>query len=72
MRVYQAAMDTEIKIFQMSKSLMEAEESPVWLESAFHGDYISKEQADTLVEQYAKILGQLVTSESKPHQWSVC
>ena len=115
LRVYQAAMDTAMEIFHMSKSFpseeqfsitdqirrssrsvctnlaeawrkrrypkhfvskitdseMEAEETRVWLEFAFRCDYISKEQADTLDAQYDKILGQLGTIESKPHQWTI-
>ena len=115
LRVYQAAMDAAMRIFELSKrfpveerysltdqmrrasrsvcsnigeswrkrryraafisklsdSETEAEETRVWLEISWRCGYISQAEANSLDNEYDKILAQLVTMIDRPEPWLI-
>jgi four helix bundle protein len=58
-------------VSKITDSAMEAEETRVWLEFAILSNYITQSQFDVLDKKYDHILAQLVTMESRPHQWTI-
>jgi four helix bundle protein len=58
-------------ISKLSDSEAEAEETRVWLEIAWRCKYMTKEEADSLDEEYDHILGQLVNMSNNADQWTL-
>jgi four helix bundle protein len=50
---------------------MEASETRVWLDFALRCEYIGQTTFDDLDAQYAQIIAQLVTMESRPGDWTI-
>jgi four helix bundle protein len=65
-RRYRAAF-----ISKLSDSETEAEETRVWLEISCRCGYISQAEANSLDNEYDKILAQLVTMIDRPEAWLI-
>lgn len=58
-------------VSKLSDSEGEAEETRVWLEFSWRCGYMSHEQAESLDQQYDRIIGQLVRMIDNPDSWTI-
>lgn len=65
-RRYRAAF-----VSKLSDSETEAEETRVWLEISWRCGYISQAEANSLDDDYDRILGQLVAMIDRPEPWLI-
>ena len=56
---------------KLSDAESEAEETRVWLEIAHRCGYVSESQTNELDARYDRIIAQLVTMSTNPHQWVI-
>ena len=81
--VYKTAMDSMMRVFQISKSFpveeryslsdaeTEAAETQVWAEIAFRSGYLKPEVFATLDDAYDKIIAQVVRMADQPEKWVI-
>lgn len=58
-------------ISKLSDSAAESDETRVWLEFAFHSNYITESQFSDLDSRYDLIISQIVKMISEPDKWTI-
>jgi four helix bundle protein len=58
-------------VSKLSDAETEAAETQTWLEFAARCGYLTKDQADSLSEEYERLCSQLIIMIENPHDWTI-